>query len=97
MGEHGTAKWDGHETVTAEIVTATSGFHSEFESFSSEPLNIKAGIAGSLEDFLNALRTGQSPRGECHDNILSLAMVFGAIESAKRGRRVSIEEMLSLA
>jgi hypothetical protein len=50
-----------------------------------------------LEDFLNALKTGQSPRGECHDNILSLAMVFGAIESAKRGCRVTIDEMLSLS
>jgi predicted dehydrogenase len=97
VGEHGTAKWNGHEEVNAEIVTATAGFHSEFESFSSEPFNVKAGIAGSLEDFLNALKTGQSPRGECHDNILSLAMVFGAIESAKRGCRVTIDEMLSLS
>jgi hypothetical protein len=28
--------------------------------------------------------------GECHDNIKSLAMVFGAIESAAAGRRVAI-------
>ncbi len=97
VGEHGTAKWNGHEAVHAEIVTATAGFHSEFESLSFEPFNVKAGIAGSLEDFLNALKTGQSPRGECHDNILSLAMVFGAIESAKRGCRVTIDEMLSLS
>jgi hypothetical protein len=29
--------------------------------------------------------------GECHDNIKSLAMVFGAIESAATGQRVKIE------
>jgi hypothetical protein len=28
--------------------------------------------------------------GECHDNIKSLAMVFGAIESATSGHRVPI-------
>ena len=39
---------------------------------------------------LHALKTGTTPMGECHDNIKSLAMVFGAIESAKTGRRVEI-------
>ncbi len=44
-----------------------------------------------LRDFLNALATGATPMGECHDNIKSLAMVFGAIESAATARRVAIE------
>jgi predicted dehydrogenase len=51
---------------------------------------IARGIAGSLQDFLHALRTGATPMGECHDNIKSLAMVFGAIESAATGRRVAL-------
>ncbi len=46
------------------------------------------GIAGSLRDFINALETGATPMGECHDNIKSLAMVFGAIESARTGQRI---------
>jgi predicted dehydrogenase len=50
-----------------------------------------SGIAGSLRDFLNALKTGATPMGECHDNIKSLAMVFGAIESARTGKRVAIQ------
>jgi predicted dehydrogenase len=49
------------------------------------------GIAGSLRDFIAALRTGTTPMGECHDNIKSLGMVFAAIESAATGRRVAIE------
>jgi hypothetical protein len=28
--------------------------------------------------------------GECHDNIKSLAMVFGALESSARGQRVAV-------
>src|SRR5712691_2326187 len=42
-------------------------------------------------DFLYALKTGATPMGECHDNIKSLAMVFGAIESAATGRRIKVE------
>jgi predicted dehydrogenase len=44
-----------------------------------------------LRDFLHALDTGETPMGECHDNIKSLAMVFAAIESAQTGRRVVID------
>lgn len=39
---------------------------------------------------LNALDTGSTPMGECHDNIKSLAMVFAALESAARRERVAI-------
>jgi predicted dehydrogenase len=49
------------------------------------------GIAGSLQEFLHALRTGTTPMSECHDNIKSLAMVFAAIESATTGQRVVID------
>ena len=52
--------------------------------------DIHEGIDGSLRDFLNALRTGDTPQGECHDNIKSLAMVFGAIESASSGKKVKM-------
>ena len=45
----------------------------------------------SRRRFLHALETGATPMGECHDNIKSLAMVFAAIESARTGRRVSIQ------
>ena len=53
-------------------------------------LDIAHGIAGSLKDFVNSYRTGATPMGDCRDNIKSLAMVFGAIESAKQGKRIQI-------
>ena len=49
------------------------------------------GIAGSLADFVMALRTGEHPMTECHDNIKSLAMVLGALESSRSSRRVTVE------
>lgn len=48
------------------------------------------GQRGAIREFLAALQGGPVPQGECHDNIKSLAMVFGAIESSRKGRRVAI-------
>jgi predicted dehydrogenase len=73
----------------AEIVVERGEFHSKVEARAGEvAADAPAGIAGSLRDFLRALKTGATPMGECHDNIKSLAMVFAAIESAAAGRRV---------
>jgi hypothetical protein len=49
------------------------------------------GIHGGLREMLAFLRTGRVPQTECHDNIKSLAMVFAAMESNKRGKRVEIK------
>ncbi len=93
VGPHGTATWDGagaHAPV-ADVVTARDGFLSTVRTVEAEVAqDVPTGIAGSLRDFLHALETGVAPMGECHDNIKSLAMVFGAIESAATGLRVRI-------
>jgi predicted dehydrogenase len=91
VGRHGTATWDGHNPPIAEVVTRRGGFLSEVAQRTAPVEDIPGGIAGSLRDFLHALKTGATPMGECHDNIKSLAMVFGAIESAATGRRVPID------
>ncbi len=92
VGPQGSATWDGGDALRAEVVVERGGFHSQVEPRTVEvEQGVPAGIAGSLRDFIRALKTGATPMGECHDNIKSLAMVFGAIESATSGRRVSIE------
>jgi predicted dehydrogenase len=91
VGPNGTATWDGRSAIQAEVVTGTEGFHRHTEPIVGDVSpDVPGGIAGSLQDFLNALETGVAPMGECHDNIKSLAMVFGAIESAAAGKRVPI-------
>src|SRR5947209_15678303 len=91
VGPYGTATWDGRGAPVAGIVTAPDGFHSKVEERSTEiQQGVPGGIAGSLRDFLHALKTGATPMGECHDNIKSLAMVFGAIESAATRSRTPI-------
>ncbi|MGV3618191.1 MAG: Gfo/Idh/MocA family protein [Fimbriimonas sp.] len=94
VGPVGTATWQNDGTPRAEIVTELGGFMSKTQTLEGEVKSTKGGIEGSLAEFLDALRTGATPNGECHDNIKSLAMVFGAIESAKRGERVAIAEIL---
>ena len=48
------------------------------------------GLEGSLADFVAAVSTGSVPQGECHDNLKSLAMCHGAVESAALGAPVSV-------
>ena len=57
-------------------------------------------IAGSLREFVAAVRTGTglwggAPMGEVHSNIMSLAMVEAAVKSTTAGRRVALDEILS--
>ena len=50
------------------------------------------GTAGALAAFVDALRTGVPPAGEIADNVKTLVMVFGAIESAGTGRRLALTD-----
>ena len=90
IGSKGSATWDGHSHTVAEVVASDEGFHRPVDKLSETRHDIHEGIDGSLRDFLNSLKTGETPQGECHDNIKSLAMVFGAIESAKSGAKIQI-------
>jgi predicted dehydrogenase len=88
VGPNGTATWNGTDTpaVTDVLTDDPAGFHRKTERREAiiAP-DAPRGIAGSLRDFLQALDDpSHTPMGECHDNIKSLAMVFAAIESAKR-------------
>lgn len=91
VGPNGTATWDGFESLNAELLKGPGGFHSEMEPITEQPEpDAPRGIAGALIDFIQALDSGEAPMGECHDNIKSLAMVFGAMESSRKGCKVKI-------
>jgi len=90
-GEHGTAVWDGDHDPVAEPAAATSSPDGPGAEDRGE------GIAGSLAAFLAALDGGPAPRGEVHENVLSLAMVEAAVESATSGARVLVDDVLERA
>jgi len=82
-GEHGTVLWDGDNRPVSSLASdADPGEDPGLE------------IAGSLRDFVAAVRTGSTPMGRVHQNIMSLAMVEAAILSAATGSRVSVDALL---
>jgi predicted dehydrogenase len=85
-GAHGTALWDGDHAPVAQTADGTP-----------IPALIGTGpeeIAGSLAEFVVALRDGSVPYGEVHANVMSLAMVEGAVRSAQTGQRVALDDLL---
>lgn len=82
-GEHGTVLWDGDTQPTSSL----PGTFEPQQDPGQE-------IAGSLRDFVSAVRTGSNPMGRVHRNIMSLAMVEAAILSASSGARISVDELL---
>ncbi len=86
-GEHGAALWDGDTEPRLDAgVPAPDG-----------PPSPYSGIAGALSVFTEALRTGVVPMGEVHENLMSLAMVEAAVESARAGATVRLDDVLHRA
>jgi len=93
IGEEGTVRWDGGEDMRAQVVAETGGFFSTWRDLDIPPYpsaDKVGGHAGLIREFVHCVQTGGTPETICTDNIKSLAMVFGAIESARQGGRVEI-------
>ena len=92
VGQQGTALWDGEEVMAGETVVSSEGF---FRATAPLPVPPAPGLehelhAGVIDDFLISVRNGTEPQTICSDNVKSLAMMLGAVESAETGRRVYI-------
>jgi len=46
-----------------------------------------------LDDFVSAIASSQQPETSCFDNIHSINMVFGAVDAARNGRRISLDTL----
>ncbi|MEI9401522.1 Gfo/Idh/MocA family oxidoreductase [Mesorhizobium argentiipisi] len=94
VAERGSVLWDGHEGLKAEVVASgRDGIIDKTMPIEVPPLDPTDRVGGHLgiiQDFMHAIETGAEPETRGADNIKSLAMVFGAIESAESGRRVAI-------
>jgi predicted dehydrogenase len=86
-GAGGTARWDGDGAPEWQANDSSEVLRATLTAAPQE-------IAGSLAEFVDALRTGRTPSGEVHGNVLSLAMVEAAVRSSARGTRVRIDEVL---
>lgn len=92
--ERGSVVWDGEHAPVAERITgARDGLFDAVEPFEVPPLDANDRVGGHLgviEDFVRAVRDGSEPETRGSDNINSLAMVLGAVESVATQRRVNI-------
>jgi predicted dehydrogenase len=86
-GENGTALWNGESDPVLDGIAVTPSGSQQGGS----------GIDGALHGFVQALRSGESPSGEVHENLMSLAMVEAATESARTGRRALVDDVLDQA
>lgn len=95
IGTRGTLIWDGNEGFDAHVVAGEDGFLRPLAALEVPPLAepLIEGHAGVIADFVHAVLSGQTPLTVGSDNILSLAMVSAAIDSATRGERRPIDTL----
>lgn len=93
LGTGGGARWDGGDGFSAEITVPNAEGKPEQRAVDWPEFDpgIKCGgHVGLIREFADCLRNGGTPETVASENIKSLAMVFGAVESAKTGKRVEI-------
>jgi predicted dehydrogenase len=96
--DSGSVTWDGAEGFQVEGVVervdcngrGKEGKCEAMEVPPHDPATRIGGHGGVIREFLDCVKSGETPETTCTDNIKSLAMVFGAIESAETGKVVGI-------
>ncbi|WP_108397364.1 Gfo/Idh/MocA family protein [Devosia submarina] len=94
-GTKGSILWDGAADIRAEVAlphqagTLLPGTQA-IEVPALNPADWVGGHLGVITDFISAVRGGPVPETVGRENIRSLAMVLGAIDSVGQGRRVEI-------
>lgn len=97
IGDQGTLLYEQDQEPHGQVVDGDEGFNRTLHDIQVPQAEVRAAnMHGALLEMLDFLRGDRDlsgdhrPQTECHDNIKSLAMVFGAISSAKKRRRVDI-------
>jgi predicted dehydrogenase len=92
--ENGSLVWDGFDGLRAEAGTGQRNGLFDVMGEVAVPghygRDAVGGHAGVIKDFIKAAADGTEPETRGSDNIKSLAMVFGAVESAAAGRMIEI-------
>lgn len=97
IGSKGTILWDGTNPPVGEVVEKceNDNFMNKAHSIkSTESWSGSEGHTGCLDEMFKALIEGRKAETDCSDNIKSMAMVFGAVESAKKGKKIFLRDYL---
>lgn len=89
VGSSGTLVWE-QAIVDGERICSTDNAV-EPVPLAAVPEMSEEGHSALITDFLCCLAKGKMPQTCASDNIKSLAMVYGAVESSRTGKRVLIE------
>jgi len=99
-GEKGTAIWDGQGNPYAEVVSdidQTGNFTRDFTRIEGEIIELESTFhQGCLDEMFQSLEENRPAETDCRDNRQSMAMVLGAIESVKLGKKIDIKEFFSI-
>ena len=93
IGEKGTIKWNGGNNLTAHIKKdGETGFIIPSDQVNIDFLDIgnHHGHEGCFDEMFAALTEQRPAETDCHENYYAVNMVYGAIESAKYGKKVSL-------
>jgi predicted dehydrogenase len=94
VAQQGSVRWDGGDGFQAQKGTPDGGFISKLEEVAiplfTQPEKT-ADHESIIKEFIACLQTKATPETVCSDNIKSLAMVFGAVESVETGKPVPIQ------
>ncbi len=92
VGERGSILYERDAPPQAEVVAGHEGFQRPLKDVALPAAHApKPHQHGALAEMLSFLRGGPRPVTEAKDNLKSLAMVFGAVQSARTGQRVVLE------
>lgn len=83
----GTATWDGDNPPVAELASG--------EALPAVVEDDPEQIAGSLVEFVDAVRAATIPQSEVHSNVISVAMVEAAVRSASTGTPVRVADVIT--
>jgi predicted dehydrogenase len=88
-GPQGSLDWHANGSITRSQLHRTEKPVEE----NVELLQVKDGAQAILDEFFAAIKEDRNPECSAEDNLQSLAMVFGAIQSAKEKREVKLSEL----
>jgi predicted dehydrogenase len=88
-GPNGSIDWNGEQTTYSHLHRTDH----PVDHRPIEHLPVPPGEQAILDEFFAAIRENREPECSAADNLQSLAMVFGAIQSAREGRKVSLAEL----
>lgn len=93
IGENGTIKWNGADKPKVQL-KINEGSHFIYPVKDTEIdkpyLFDNVGHFGCFDEMFKALIENRRAETDCHDNYYSMNMVYGAIESAKYGKKVML-------